>query len=164
MYSLWLQVPNQDNLRLNPMGSKFSIPALLNLCSKSVGHKNLRSYLRTPTLVILVQLPLEWNTLLFNSDIVNFFWKTDEGETESIVLLMFVLLQVLSSSVRQGLRGGDRSYYLGPAEIASFSSRDLADALSMPYSEMLYRLDISTFYFYEPLLFHIFFPWKFIKT
>ena len=95
---------------------------------------------------------------------MNFFWKTDEGETESIVLLMFVLLQVLSSSVRQGLRGGDRSYYLGPAEIASFSSRDLADALSMPYSEMLYRLDISTFYFYEPLLFHIFFPWKFIKT
>ena len=73
------------------MGSKFSIPALLNLCSKSVGHKNLRSYLRTPTLVVLVQLPLERNTLLFNSDIMNFFWKTNEGETESIALLMFVL-------------------------------------------------------------------------
>ena len=26
-----------------------------------------------------------------NSDIVNFVWKTDEGEAESIVLLIFVL-------------------------------------------------------------------------
>ena len=29
--------------------------------------------------------------LLSNSDIVNFVWKTDEGETESIFLLIFVL-------------------------------------------------------------------------
>ena len=29
---------------------------------------------------------------------------------------------------------------------------------------MLYRLDISTIYFYEPLLFQIFVLWKFIKT
>ena len=29
---------------------------------------------------------------------------------------------------------------------------------------MLYRLDISTFNFYEPLLFQIFVPWKFIKN
>ena len=41
----------------------------------------LRSYLKIPLLAILVYLPLEWNTyLLFNSDIVNFVWKTDEGE------------------------------------------------------------------------------------
>ena len=32
----------------------------------------------------------------------------------------------------------------------------------MTDSGMLYRLDISTFYFYEALLFQIFFPWKFI--
>ena len=29
---------------------------------------------------------------------------------------------------------------------------------------MLYRLDISTFYFYEPLLFQMLVPWKFVKT
>ena len=39
-----------------------------------------------------VQLLLWWNIyLLFNSDIVSFVWKTDEGEAESIVLLIFVL-------------------------------------------------------------------------
>ena len=31
------------------------------------------------------------------------------------------------------------------------------------YSGMLYRLDISTFYFHQPLLFQIFFPWKLKK-
>ena len=29
--------------------------------------------------------------MLFNSDVVNVVWKTDEGEAESIVLLIFVL-------------------------------------------------------------------------
>ena len=48
--------------------------------------------MRTPTLVVRVQLLLILSTyLLFNSDIVNFVWKTDEGEAESIVLLIFVL-------------------------------------------------------------------------
>ena len=43
-------------------------------------------------MAVRVQLPLGWNTyLLFNSDIVNFVWKTDEREAESIVLLIFVL-------------------------------------------------------------------------
>ena len=65
-------------------------------------HKILRSWLRTPILVVLVRLPLEWNTyLLFNSDIVNFVWKTEGGGeegggggregAESIVLLIFVI-------------------------------------------------------------------------
>ena len=49
----------------------------------------LRFQLRTPTLLVLAQLQLEWNSyllfnsvwntyLLFNSDIVNFLWETDE--------------------------------------------------------------------------------------
>ena len=33
----------------------------------------------------------------------------------------------------------------------------------MTHSNMLYRLDISKFYFYKPLVFQIFFPWKFKK-
>ena len=44
-----------------------------------------------------------------------------------------------------------------------FPARKLAEAINMTHSGM-YRLDISTFYFYEPLLFQIFVPWKFIKT
>ena len=34
--------------------------------------------------------------MLFNTDIVNFVWKTDKGEAESIVLLMFVLWRCLN--------------------------------------------------------------------
>ena len=47
--------------------------------------------------------------------------------------------------------------HLSPAGI-------LAEAILMTYSDILYRMDISTFYFYGPLLFQIFVPWKFIKT
>ena len=57
--------------------------------------------MRTPILAILVNLPLEWNIyLLFNSDIVNFVWKSNEGkgggvggrqEADSNVLLIFAL-------------------------------------------------------------------------
>ena len=48
--------------------------------------------------------------------------------------------------------------HLSPAGI-------LAEAMSMTHSDMLYRLDIkSTCYFYEPFLFQISAPWKFIKT
>ena len=36
--------------------------------------------------------------------------------------------------------------------------------IAIAHSDMLYRLDISTFCFYEPLLFQIFVSWKFIKT
>ena len=35
--------------------------------------------------------------------------------------------------------------------------------MCMTHSGMLFRLDISTFYFYKPLLFQIFIPWKFFK-
>ena len=52
--------------------------------------QNVETQLRTLTLAVLVQLPLGWNTVvLFNTDIVNFVWKTDEAESN--VLLIFVL-------------------------------------------------------------------------
>ena len=38
----------------------------------------------------------------------------------------------------------------------------LDKSISMTHSGMQHRLDISTFYFYELLLFQIFVPWKFI--
>ena len=78
---LYLRVPNEDDPRLYLKGSQFSVSVLLNLCSEQWQHKILRLYLRTPTPAVLVHLQLEWNTyLLFNSNIVNFVWKTDEGE------------------------------------------------------------------------------------
>ena len=51
-----------------------------------------------------VQLPLGWNTyMLFNTDIMNYVWKTDEVEAESIVLLIFVLWRCLNL---RWMRGG----------------------------------------------------------
>ena len=44
-----------------------------------------------------------------------------------------------------------------------FPALILAEAINMTYSDMLHQLNISTFYFYEPFLFQIFVPWKFIK-
>ena len=41
--------------------------------------------------------------MLFNSDVVNVVWKTDEGEAESIVLLIFVLWRYLNF---RWMRGG----------------------------------------------------------
>ena len=78
----------------------------------------------------------------------------------------FVNFSTLEALHRRWMRGGGvgQKSYLGPTEIVSFSSRILAEAKNMTYSDMLYRLDISTFCFYESLLFQIFFLWKFIKT
>ena len=36
--------------------------------------------------------------------------------------------------------------------------------MNMTHSNLLYRLDISRFYLYVPLLLQIFVPWKFIKA
>ena len=48
-------------------------------------------------MAVRLQLLLGWKTyVLFNTDIVNFVWKTDEGEKESIVLLIFVLWRCLN--------------------------------------------------------------------
>ena len=60
--------------------------------------------MRTPTLAVRVQLLLRWNTyILFNSDIMNFVWKIDDRETESIAFLIFVLYQRFN---RRWVKGG----------------------------------------------------------
>ena len=67
------------------------------------GHKVLRS--------IRVQLLLGWNTyLLFNSDIVNFVWKTNEGETESTVLFIYVLWRYFNHWWMRGSGHGVESF------------------------------------------------------
>ena len=46
--------------------------------------------MRTLVLAVLIHLPLEWNTyLLFNTDIVNFVWKTDEKGREVVQKALF---------------------------------------------------------------------------
>ena len=60
--------------------------------------------------------------------------------------------------------GWSRKSYLGPAEIASFSSGILGEAISMTHSDILYGLNIYTSYFYEPLLLQNFVSCKFIKA
>ena len=59
---------------------------------------------------------------------------------------------------------GAESLIYGQLKSHLFPAGILVETISMSHCHMLYRLDISTFYFYEPLLFQIFGPWKFIKT
>ena len=91
--------------RLNSMGNQFLILVSWNLFSELVGERG--------GINIWPSWGLQhWQSIkigyLFafqycNADIMNFVWKTDEGETESIVFLIFVLLQCLN---RQSMRGG----------------------------------------------------------
>ena len=64
----------------------------------------------------------------------------------------------------EGLWGGAEILIKGQLKSHLFPVRNLAETISMTNSGMLYRLDISTVYFYEPLLFQIFVPGKFIYT
>ena len=69
----------------------------------------MKSWLKTPILAVLVQLPLEWNTyLLSNSDVVKFVWKTNEIEEESILLLIFVLWQCFNRRWVRGCQLGQK--------------------------------------------------------
>ena len=67
----------------------------------------------TPKPAVLVHLLLKWsNYLHFNSDIVNFVWKTNEGGgrgAKSIVLLIFDLLMLLYLLVGEGFWVGRKS-------------------------------------------------------
>ena len=83
--------------------------------------------MRSLTLAIQIQLLLAWNTyLLFNFDVVNFVWKTDEGGAETTVLLIFA--NFFSALIVDGLGavGWVRKVFLGPAKIDSFSSQDFS--------------------------------------
>ena len=117
---------------------------------------------RTQTLAVRVQLLLGWNTyLLFKTDIVNFVWKSNEGEAESIALLIFVLWRCLNLWWMRG-GGVEQKALFRTSWNLIFSSKDLSR--SNKHDTILYWLNISTFYFYEPLPFQIFLSWKFKKN
>ena len=121
----------------------------------------MRSWLRTPVPAVLVHLLLEWKIYLhFNSDIVNFVWKTNEERgrgAENIVLLIFVLWRCFTCRWVRSC-GLGRRFYLGPAEISSFSSRDLYRR----NKHDLFWLVVSTGYFYILFLWAIV-VWKISK-
>ena len=130
------------------------------------GHKVLKSKWRPPTLAVCVQLQRGWNTyLLFNSNskhCVENWW----GEAGFIVLLIFVIWQCFNHWWVRGevWWGGAESLIQGQLKLPPFSGKILAKSISMTLTGMLYWLDISTFNYYDQLLFQIFAPQKFIKT
>ena len=78
--------------------------------------------MRTPTLAVWVQLPLGWK----DGILICFSRKTGVGlgvvgEEKENIFLFFGGALILSG---QGLVGWGRKSYIGPAEIASFLSRD----------------------------------------
>ena len=117
----------------------------------------------TPIPAVLVRLLLEGNTyLLFNSDIVNFVWKTVKGggERESIVLLIFVIWRCFNRRWVSGCGLGQKLPFRASWN-RIFSSRDL----SWRNKHDSFWLVVSTGYFYIlwAIVFQIFFPSKFIK-
>ena len=89
---------------------------------------------------------------------VRFVWKADEGEAESIVLFFGGTLIVDAWALNA------ESLIQDQLKSHSFPGGILAEAISMTHSGMLYRLDISTFYFHELLPFQIFVTSKFVKA
>ena len=102
-----------------------------------------------------------WQSEL-NYHILNFVWKTDEGEAESIVLVIFVLWWCFNCRWVKGWWGEAESLIKDQLKSHLFPTGILAKTISMTHSDM-YQLDMPTFYFYESLKFQIFVPWKFIK-
>ena len=88
---------------LNPMGSKFSIPPVSNLCSESVEASSFEILLKDSKTSSKFSVTVRVECLLlFNFGIVNSVSKTNEGEAESIIMSTFVWERFN----RQSMRGG----------------------------------------------------------
>ena len=128
--------------RRSQIDSQFSISVLWNLCSESVWSKILRPNCGLQPL----PLPLGWNTyLLFNPDIVNFVWSVNFCSLWGGGVRLKVLFTASWNRI-----------FFKPGFSQSNKHDTFWHVVSTGY--------ISTFYFYEPLLFQIFVPWKLMKT
>ena len=123
-------------------------------------YKILRPSCRLVDSLTTVIIRMEYlNTyLLLYSDIVSLVWKTIGREAKNIVLLIFILWRCFNYRL-----GGAESLIYDQLNPYLLPARILAETINMTHSAMLYRLGVSKFYFYEPLLFQIFVPWKFRK-
>ena len=134
------------------MGSQFSIPFLLNLCSESVEAQNFEILFEDsdsggPSL----------NTVMMDYLFASQFWYCElcvenrwEGGRKHC-FVNFCSLAVLYSSVGEGLWEWGRKPYLGPAKIAPFSRRDFSR--SNKHDTFWYV--VSTGYFYVLFLWAI---------
>ena len=118
--------------KLNPVCSQFFDSDLMKFLFRISESESVQNFVSDPSwdsgTAARVQLPLEWNKyLLFNADIVNFAPKSNQGEAESIALLIFVLWWYLNRWWMKGGGMGGKSYF-GLAEIAFFSSRDFSQS------------------------------------
>ena len=75
----------------------------------------------------------------------------------------FCSLAVLESSVNEGWWVVTESLIWAIGNLKKLRAGILAEAISTTHSDMLYRLDICTFHFNEPLLFQIFVSWNLYK-
>ena len=115
-------------------------------------------------MAIRVQLQLDGILISFLILTVNFVWKADEREGESIISLIFAPWRCFNHQWVSGGGVGVENLIQGHLKSHPFPGGILAKAIRMTHSGILHRVDISTFYFYEPLPFQIFVFWKFIKT
>ena len=153
-------IPNQDDHRLNPMGSQFLIPALWNLCSESVGSIKIWDQVKDSDTggpsPIAVRLE---HVLAFQywycAPCVENSWRRDRKHC------FINSLALVESSVDEGWWGWTESLIYGQLKSRKFKAGILAEAISTTHSDM-YQLHICTFYFYEPFLFQIFVSWHYL--
>ena len=145
---LWLRFSNQDDLRLNPMGSQFSTTILWNLYSESV---------RTIKFWDLVEDSHTGGPSLIAIRMENLICFS--------ILILWTLCGIFGgplTPVGEGWWGGSESLSSDQLKFASFSTRDFNR--SSKHDTLWHVLSTGYFYLYEPLLIQILVPWKFIKT
>ena len=79
--------------------------------------------------------------------------KSNEKDTETLVLLIFIFWWCFNRWLVSGGLVGAESRIQSQLKLRLFPGKFLAEAIYIKYFGMLYRLDISKFYFYKPLLF-----------
>ena len=153
----------QIDPRLNLMDSQFLIPVLWNLCSESVGGIKFWGQVEDSETGSPSSITIKMESHICFSILILLTLTLYGRGRQSIVLLILVLWGGVNHWWMRG-GGWHRQSYLGQLKLHLFPARTLSEAISMKHSDMLHWLDISLFYFHEPLLFQIFVHWKFMKT
>ena len=137
------RVSNQDNRRLNPIGSQFSIPVLWNLCSGSARGMKFWDPVEDSDKVGPSSITVS-NHRCFSILVLWSLWSTIEGETESIFLLISVLWRCFNRWWMRGGGDGAESLITGQLKLHLFPAGILA--VSNKHDTFWYV--VSTEYFY----------------
>ena len=108
------------------MVSQFSIPVLLNLCSESLRAENFEILVKNSDTggPSSISARIEY-LFAFQFWYCELYVANRWGEAKSIVLLIFLLCSAIIVG-GWGVVGWGRKSYLGPADMASFSCRELS--------------------------------------